>query len=70
LASPPETKIISLGFRQHRSDVASSGARKKKATLAPSDQFFIYFYYFFSGGEISHFFRPAKYDFGTNEGFL
>jgi hypothetical protein len=40
LVSPPETKIISWGFRQHRSDVASSGARKKKATLAPSEIFF------------------------------
>jgi hypothetical protein len=69
LVSPPETKIISWGFRQHRSDVASSGARKKQATLAPSDQFYLFIYLIFSGGEISHFFRPAKYDFGTNKGF-
>jgi hypothetical protein len=70
LVSPPETKIISWGFRQHRNDVASSGARKTKATLTPSDHFFFFFFFFFSGGEISHFFGTAKYDFGTNKGFL
>jgi hypothetical protein len=45
LVSPPETKIISWGFRQHRSDVASSGARKKQATLAPSDQFYLFIFF-------------------------
>jgi hypothetical protein len=57
LVSPPETKIISWGFRQHRSDVASSGARKTKATLAPSDQFFFSFLFFsFLGAKFRIFF--------------
>jgi hypothetical protein len=55
LVSPPETKIISWGFRQHRSDVAASGARKKQATLAPSDQFF-FFFFFFLGAKFRIFF--------------